>query len=1053
MAAVKRVLFFLITIAFCISSVCDAQEYYFRHYQVEDGLSHNTVFCALQNYKGFMWFGTKDGLNRYDGNHFKIFRHSANDSLSIGNNFVHCLFEDDARQLWIGTEKGLYTYLSATERFRHIIIEDSSNATVNGIDQDSKGTIWFIMGGQLYKHTRNAAYATRVKVNTNGKIAALCITAGDILWLTSYETLTRYDPASNATASFNVFNHSPAASSGWINKILPAGKDSFLLGTVHQGLKLFNAALGKYQDLLSYDEDKTPIYIRDCIPAGNEEYWIATESGIYIYNMRTGRHINLRKKYNNPYALSDNAVYCLYKDREGSIWAGTFFGGINYFSKQDNYFQKYFPDGTNTSISGNAVGEIKQDGLGNLWIGTEDGGLNRLNVQSHEIKTFYPDGTSGTISHYNIHGLAVDSNKIWIGTFEQGLDVMDIRTGKILRHYKRGANTFPSDFIVSLCKTSSGEILIGTALDLTSYNPQTKIFTRVKEVPGSNFVSDIIESKDSTVWVATVNNGLYYYNRNKSIYGSFRYNILDTTGISSDMINTLYEDSRDNLWIGTEGGGLCRLNKKTQTFSRYTTGNGLPSNYIFKILEDDIGKLWISTSRGLVCMNSATAAIQVYTASSGLLNNQFNYNSGFKDKNGTLYFGSVKGMISFNPAAFTVSSQPPAVYITGIQINGQEIEVRDRNNLLSESILQTKEITLSYLQSSFSLDFAALSFTAPEMIQYAYIMHGLDNEWTQIKSNRKAYFTNLTAGTYIFSVKASTGNSVWSDASARLVIKILPPPWKSAWAYTLYTLIAIGGCFYFIRSYHLHLQQKNQRKFELMEHEKEKELYKAKIDFFTNVAHEIRTPLTLIKAPLEKILHRTDSPPDVKKSLHIMERNTARLVNLTNQLLDFRQTEEKAYSLSFTICNVSEIIQETNNDFRLLAEQKHIAVTLDLPVQDVVASVDEDAVNKIITNLMSNAIKYAQHAVTIQLSSTEADFTIEITNDGYLIPADKKEKIFEPFYRLKETEKLKGTGIGLALSRSLAQLHKGSLRLENRNDEKVNTFVLTLPLQSSSLEI
>ena len=1048
----RKIFFLLVTILLLLHECILAQGYYFRHYQVEDGLSHNTVFSALQDHKGFMWFGTKDGLNRYDGNHFKIFRYAENDSLSLGNNFIHQLFEDNNRQLWIGTESGLYAYLSTTEKFRHLSTDDNASAIISGIAQDSKGTLWFIMGGHLYKYTSGNGKAIRINVTGDAAISALYIGTDDAIWLATYQTLIRYIPSANSTTAYNVFDHSPPASSGWIFKIVPAGKDNLLLGTIHQGLKLFTISAGKYKDKLTYNKDKSPIYIRDCIAASEDEYWIASESGIHVYNIRTGSHTILHKQFNNPYALSDNATYCLFKDREGSIWAGTYFGGVNYFSKQYNYFQKYFPDGSNSSISGNAVREIKEDKNGNLWIGIEDGGLNKLDPQTNKITRFYPDGTPSTLSHYNIHGLAVNNNELWVGTFEQGLDVMDINTGKILQHYKRGSNTFQSDFVVSLCKTSSGEILIGTTVDLTSYDPKTKSFTRVQELPGYNFVYNIIEGKDSTIWVATLNNGLYYYNPYKHTHGNFRYKANDSCSLSGNILNTLFEDSKGILWIGTEGNGLCRFNKATRTFTRYNITNGLPSNYIFKILEDDKSNIWVSTSRGLVCMNTATEDIQVYTASSGLLNDQFNYNSGYKTKDGRLYFGSVKGMISFDPATFVSTTQLPPIYITGLQVNGREIEAADQSRVLTESILQTQQITLNYLQSSFSIDFAALSFISPEMTQYAYIMHGLDKDWTELKTNRKAYFTNLDAGTYVFNVKATTGNGLWSKQPAQLTIKILPPPWKSPWAYALYTLTAISIIFYFIRRYHLHQQEKHQRRIELMEHEKEKELYKAKIDFFTNVAHEIKTPLTLIKAPLEKIMQQPENISNVQKNIHIMERNTGRLIDLTNQLLDFRQTEENAFMLSFTSCNITTILNENINDFRLLAEKGNITCTPHLTAPDIIAWVDEDALNKIITNLISNAIKYAKHAVYISLLKEGDNFVIEVSNDGYLIPDDKREKIFEPFYRLKETERSKGTGIGLALSRSLAQLHRGTLYLKQRINEKVNTFVLVLPLQHKKEE-
>jgi signal transduction histidine kinase len=426
----------------------------------------------------------------------------------------------------------------------------------------------------------------------------------------------------------------------------------------------------------------------------------------------------------------------------------------------------------------------------------------------------------------------------------------------------------------------------------------------------------------------------------------------------------------------------------------------------------------------------------VYTRANGLLNDQFNYHSGYKDSLGTLYFGSVKGMISFRPDDFTKSDFIPPLFITGFQVHNKELEINKDSSYLQQSIMYTDKITLPYDHSSFSIDFAALSFISPEMTEYSYTMNGLDKEWTYLKSNRKVYFTNLSPGTYVFKLRGAT-NGQWHKNSKELTISITPPFWATLYAYLLYAAAFIGVCYYLIRSY-LHR----------IENKKEKEIYEAKINFFTIVAHEIRTPLTLIKGPVENLHEKIEELPEIKEDVITLERNTNRLVTLITQILDFRQTEKKGFSVDFTRVDITELVHEEYLNFIPVAKKRNLSYSIDLPQEHVFAMADEEALRKIFSNLSGNAVKYAANTVNMRLlpvAKESVSFTIEISNDGYIIPAEMKEKIFEPFYRLKETIKQKGTGIGLALARSLAELHNGRLYLKDTRDG-LNTFVLDLPL-------
>ena len=1021
-----------------LGTTVHAQPYYFRHYQVENGLSNNSVFCSLQDKQGFMWFGTKDGLNRFDGYRFKTFNIRSENNGGLTRDLIFSLVEDKHGVLWVGSQKGVYWFDVQKERFVPLI---DTLRDIFEILIDKSGQLWFISSYTVCRYNFEKKHLTIFPPDKYFSATSLCQLNDGSVWVSTDDgQLQQFDNKTQTFKSYDVFAHSPSPASRTIKKILPDNKGTIYIGTSSQGIKQFNQFTSDYKDVLTYNADKTTVFVRDILQTGDNEYWFGTESGIFILNTETGKYTNLRKKYLDPYSLSDNAIYTLHKDSEGGIWAGTYFGGINYFPKQYSPFQKYFPDYTKNSISGNAVREICEDGFGNIWIGTEDAGLNKLNAKSKEVTRFESTGSSTSIPYSNIHGLLIEKNNLWIGTFEHGLDIMDIRTGKVKKHYEagNGKNDLKSNFIVSLLQTKKGDIYVGTSSALYKYLPVTDNFMLSAEVPGNIFISCIMEDHEGNVWIGTHEQGVFYFNPATKEKGHFENDPNNNNSLTTNTINAFYEDSFYNVWFATEGGGLCRLSKDKKLFKRYTTKNGLPSNFVFKILEDNKKNLWVTTSKGLVKYDIINNTTAVYTKAKGLLNDQFNYNSGYKDSEGKLYFGSVQGMITFKPEEFYENKFVPSVYITGFQVHNRELEINKDTTVLKKSIIFSDTIILPYNQSSISIDFAAINFTSPEVTGYCYIMIGLDKEWTYIKSNRKVYFTNLKPGDYTFKLKAAN-NGIWNNQEKKLNIQILPPFWATWWAYLFYTILSTAFLYYLVRIYHKMLMNK-----------KEKEIYEAKIEFFTNIAHEIRTPLTLIKGPVENLSEMIDELPEIKEDVVMMERNTNRLVNLINQILDFRQTEAKGFSLYFTNVNINEVLHEAYLTFEPLAKKRKLRYTINLPSANIYTMADAEALNKIFSNLLSNAVTYAHKVVNIKLIDPQTGshhLLIEICNDGFIIPDDMKEKVFEPFYRLKETQKLKGTGIGLALAKSLAELHKGNLFMKG-TEEKMNVFVLRLPYHS-----
>ncbi len=982
-----------------------------------------------------MWFGTKDGLNRFDGYRFKTFNITNTDKSSLSRDLISALANDSKGILWVGSQKGLYQFDAQNERLVPFI---DSLKDINDIYFDSKGQLWFISAQTICRYNFEKKELNRFLTQNYFNASSLCESEDGTMWFSSIDGYLHRFNATDATfTKYNVFAHSPGVSSTWIEKIIADKNGSIFIGTPSYGIKQFNIATSTYKDVLTYNADKTFVYVRDMLQVSKQELWFATEAGIYILNRETGKFINLRKKFLDPYSLSDNAIYTLYKDTEGGIWAGTYFGGLNYYPKQYFTFQKFFPDYSENSISGSAVREICEDHDGNLWIGTEDAGLSKLNPVTKKVIRFVPTGAATSISNSNIHGLIVVGNDLWIGTFERGLDVMDIQTGKVKKHYTAGPGPYQlkSNFIVSLLHTKKGDIYIGTSNGVFWYNTQQDNFLPVKELPEGGFISCLMEDNEGKVWVGSHGRGTFYFNPVSGDKGHFENEPNNKNSLTTNIINALYQDSFGNIWIATEGGGLCQLNKNKKEFTRYTTNEGLPSNFIFKVIEDSQQDLWITTSKGLVNMNINGGKTTIYTKANGLLNDQFNYNSGYKDAQGTLYFGSVRGMITFNPSTFYQSRFVPPLYITGFQVNNKELEINTNKNALKSTILFADKISLPHDQASFSIDFAALSFTSPERTEYSYKMEGADNEWTLIQSNRRVYYTNLKPGTYTFKLKTSSTGFEGKHEKA-LLIKILPPFWATRWAYLLYALAGASLLYYLVRTYH------NRQ-----ENKKEKEIYEAKIEFFTNIAHEIKTPLTLIKGPVENLNEMVTELPAIKEDVVTMERNTNRLVNLINQILDFRQTETKGFSLDFTNVNINELLEEAYLTFEPVAKKKKLVYEIDLPAASVYTMADGEALNKIFSNLFSNAVKYAEKKVHIKLTAPKNDdlnLFIEIKNDGFLIPDEMKEKIFEPFFRLKETVKQKGTGIGLALAKSLVELHNGNIYLKKPEDG-MNIFEIALP--------
>ena len=923
------------------------------------------------------------------------------------------------------------------------LIKPTSGKPILDIENDLNGNLWYISENKIFKYNKSNKITKQITITPNTYPARITVSSNGTVWVSSKTGLYSFIDAGD---SFIYHKLDPILDNDFpffITKIFSLNKTSLAIGTASHGSFIYdipNKSLLKIQATI--DEQ---IFVRDFLKSNND-LWIASESGIYIYNLISKRIKTIRKEFNNPYALSDNAIYSLVKDNAGGIWVGTYFGGINYLSDGFNLIKKYYPITNKNSINGQAVREICEDSNGDLWIGTEDAGLNKLNLKTGVFQSYRLGIKIKEQIRGNIHGLLPLKNVIWVGTFKNGLYVLDIETGKTIKHFKAGQDSgLKTSFIVKLFESSKGKIYALTDSGVYTYNSKTDRFKLYNGFPSTHFYNCIMEDHTGGLWAGTYWDGLYFSNPETHEKTVFKKNKYDSNSLSSNAINGIFVSSKTKIWITTENG-LNLLNTEENTFQKFTVKDDFPSNAFYTILEDNEKQLWITTAHGLVLYDPENKTTKTYTVENGLLSNQFNYCSAFKSLDNTLYFGSVKGMISFNPgdmASYSQASNIPIV-LTGIKIKNKDQLVGHDSSPLSESITVTDVLDLSHNQSSFSIQFAALNFKTPNLIKYAYKLNAHD-PWLEIEHNTEIFFSDLASGNYTFMLKHTDDDGRWSDGHKMLDIHISPPYWASKLAYLIYISLVILVSFIIIRRYHLYVEAKNAKIIEQFNNLKETEIFKSKIEFFTNISHEILTPLTLIKSPLEKLVKSSNINGDVKNNLSIMYKNTTRLHDLVEQLLDFRKTEMERLSLTFVNTNITMIVTSMYQRFGPHIIDKEVEVSHNLIDTETYAFVDVEALKKIISNLLKNAIKYSHKKIEICLKENKDYFELIIRNDGKLVPPHLRERVFEPFYRLPEDMEKPGTGIGLSLAYSLTELHKGNLRMD-MDDVTMNSFVLKLPI-------
>ena len=1015
----------------------DVPQYYFRTLDVRNGLSQNSVLHVLQDRKGFMWFATKEGLNRYDGLSVRVYK---KENSGLGKNFITTLYEDSRGIIWVGTDAGVFLYDPVLDSFTPFDRATGRGGYIVGyvtqIDADDEDDVYIAVEGQgLFRYDRSDDALEQAFYKTGMPNINRFWMRGDSCWLGLYGD-NLYVAPKDFSAPLRPFldaeGRQPFRGS-IVNWMVEGAHNCAYVGT-DTGLDEINFTTGRVSRLLD-------AYVRTLQFRTDGELWAGTETGLYVCDLAAGRRTHLTvPDQDDAFALSDDAVYSLCRDSEQGMWVGTYFGGVNYAPYQYTYFEKFYPR-EGLEYFGRRVREFCPAPDGTLWIGTEDKGLFHFDPNTQEIIPFrHPD------IYRNVHGLCLDGDELWVGTFSGGLNRVNLRTRRV-KHYDKGDDPtqLPAANVFALCRTSSGRLLVGTTLGLAQYNRETDDFTRIPQL-STYFIYDILEDYNGNLWFATYSNGLFCYDVRKRKWRNYLSDERNPRSLAYNKVISICQDSRKRLWFLTLGGGFCRYCPETDDFERYTMAQGFP-NTLYKMVEGKEGYLWLTSNNGLYAFNPDTGRKQLFTTANGLLSNQFNFQSGYCDPDGRIYLGSINGFITFDPKTFVENNFEPPVAITDFFFFNKRVSECDVDSALRRNIVYADGIELDATQNTLTFQVAALGYQAPEMNQLEYCLEGYDKQWNPVGRSSRVTYTNLPSGTYRLRVKGSNSAGRWNPQERVLHIRIHPPFYLTAWAKTVYFLLFL--CL--LMAVALYAKRRSGRRhrhaLEVLEREKERELYTAKIDFFTNVAHEIRTPLTLIKCPLENVLASQSMPADVRDDLEVMDLNTNRLLELVNQLLDFRKTETQGFRLNFVRCDVVDVVRKAYKRFQPLARQKGIELSLDAP-DALTASVDREGLTKIISNLLTNAVKYAATYIHVRLALSDGGrLTFTVSNDGPLVPAEMREKIFQPFiqYRREDQGPVAGTGIGLALARSLAELHEGTLAMQDTAAD--NTFVLSLPLE------
>lgn len=1029
----------------------------FQTLSKKDGLSQASVFAIAQDGAGFLWFGTRDGLNKYDGYQFKIYKTETVGETLAGND-VRTLYYDQVRNvIWVGTTTGLSIYDPSRDRFSKYSHDPEDQKTISNneirqIYRDHSQRLWVGTSTGLNLLDERTGEFSRYYIDHS---EALDRSTNDVkvihedkqgtLWLGTADGLYRLRIDSNGSYIFEeeTFEEGQQLSDRSIKHIVEDAAGNLWIGTFAGGLNLWNRTSGIITPYIYDKNDPTSLShnnIRSLCLDENDNLWIGTFDGLNLLKRAASSFMRFSKSESGGIGLSDKSVRSLLIDDRGSLWVGTYYGGVNNLDEKYNRFKKNIPPGS--GLRDKVVSSFAEDPDHNLWIGTEGDGINYFNKSKLTIQNLRHDPLNqNSLSGNNVKQLLLDGDYLWIGTFQAGLNRYDTKNGTFKRYQTSttNKNTISANSVYGLLKDDNLLYILTYGGGLDILDTETSQFYHFKHDPDldntltSDYGRAIIKPNKNLLWIGT-ESGLH-----KVTLDDSGLPVTFEVFLEDENIYSLTTDSNGYLWIGTFGHGFYHLDSQRTVLQHFNRRDGLPGSTVLGILEVAADELWISTNNGLSRFDPLTRHFTNYGYSNGLENSEYNYNAYLKDSHGDLLFGGFNGFTYFDPKDINTNTYVPPVVFTELRKNNQLVNAGDDSGLLEYSINQTNEITFAYREANFSIKFAALDYFSPENNLYTFMLEGIDNDWNQSVGKTEATYTIQKHGEYVFKLRGANSEGVWNKNERRLKIIVLPPLWKTGWAYLIYfiLLLALALALYrFVKLQHrLQLEK-------LVNHQ-QAELHEVKLRFFTDITHEFRTPLTLILAPLKELLATPDLTENTRDKLDTAERNAQRMLRLVNQILTFRKLATDHTQLQIAKVNLVDFLQEIYHLFTESARRHEIDYHFETSQPIINVWIDQDKMEKVFFNLLSNAFKFTPDGgmISIRILLKKAMVVVRVSDTGIGIAPELKDQIFKRFYEKTKDihSSIKGSGIGLAISKQMVELHQGSIILADSRDRRQNT--------------
>ncbi|GAB6007836.1 hybrid sensor histidine kinase/response regulator [Dysgonomonas reticulitermitis] len=1039
----------------------------FENINITEGLPHNTVQKIFQDSEGYMWFATKDGLSRYDGSNYIIYRESLGRE-SLSNSKVRCISEDNDKNIWAGTDNGLNMIDPAT---RHVVsfllssYPELKNNKINDLFFDKTSQNMWIgteSGVALYNTERkefidlesNIAFSQLV--NTIGAISEDEIYIGTHtgLYICNKQGKQIYRVLlSPDDVNYNVYSVFPDSDGNiWI------GCHMGLLGKMNKPEKTIS--------ILEFGNiNMTDDYGVVSIIEQDSLLWlISKKKGVFFYNKKNSKLIKTGSGYSvNILGENSNELMLTnaYKNNNGTIWIGSYYMGLFYYSEYINQFN-HISIRRDREKSTGIIGPVIQDGDG-LWLGSSGVGITYYNIKNKK-QQYYEIYESG-ISLTECKPLLISDNILWIGTDSHGIFLFDLKKKAVIKQYYTSSHIgrTPGNRINYGFKDNQGRLWIGyngAPGGICLFDDETEIFTNRLPSDAKNKVRDIYfihQASDNELWVGTRNNGLFRYDISKADYTP-----IPIAGRQDLSISYIFKDSQNRIWIGTFGQGLICMDYHGNIKQLFNYSNNDINDNICSILEDNDGRIWISSFNEISYYNEQNNRFVKYDIKNNFPLQHVKSMSSLFSKDNLLYFGGSNGMVEVNPQSLMhINKTPPKVVLTDFLIHNQPVDT-----FVRKDVLQNRIIELKYNQQNLTFHFAALNYIYPEKNQYRYKLEGVDNDWNTTSKQRQVTYNNLTAGEYRFMISACNNSEIWSEPENLLTIIVKPAPWFSWWAYLIYTTVIVGilGLVFYYQRIKINLE--HNLKLKNVEKKNMEKMHKFRLDLFTNFSHEIRTPLTFISVSLSDLLKKSETSNN--NTLVRIESNVDKISTLVDQLMDFRKHDEGRMELNASEQLLIPFIEDIVLTFKELSEIKNHPLKVNLPKENLILWYNPQLLEKVFYNVLMNAFKYSYEESIIELNAeviilngstyrervdhmVEQAVLVSIFNEGDTIPESKLEKLFEPFYRLKNASNIQGTGIGLSLNRMIMRLHHSDIWVENAEGQGI-VFKLLIPIGKDHLK-